>query len=136
MAKHQEYQAVVFLDSAGNEISNDPIWHAQKRLAEAGLGDGPTPQVGVAVGIPAVPLGASDDDSIDSATPADLDSSGNRTYKELNGQELQALAKERNVDITGLKKVGEVRDALKKADADAAAQAEVDAANAATTTSK
>lgn len=34
MAKHE---AVVFLDSNGEEISNDPIYLAKKRLADAGV---------------------------------------------------------------------------------------------------
>ena len=32
-----KYEPVVFLDSAGNEISNDPVWHAQKVMREAGV---------------------------------------------------------------------------------------------------
>lgn len=82
MAKHEP---VVFLDSAGNEVSNDPVWHAQRTLREAGVGQ------------------AQDED-----LPGDYDG--------LSGAELKALAKERGMNIAGIKKVSELRAALEAFD--------------------
>lgn len=97
MAK-QQYKPVTFLNSRGETISNDPVWKAQQTIQAAGADNG-----------------ASDDDNLDKEPQLDAD--GNRTYGELDGKELKALAEERGVDISGLKKVGEVRQALIDADA-------------------
>ena len=80
------HKPVIFYNSRGEEISNDPIWKAQRVL-----------------GIQAETT--SDDEEIDTDP-----------YSALNGTELKALAAERGVDIKGLTKVGQVRDALRRAD--------------------
>lgn len=108
-----KHEPVIFENSLGETISNDPIWHAQKTLEAAGI----------AVG------------QVEQNTPADPDDSDQEIdkaedYKSLDGKALKALAGEREVDITGLKTVGEVRAALVADDVAKAAKAEVDAANA------
>lgn len=110
---------VVFLDSEGNEISNDPRWHAMKTLREAGISfDQSQPEERQA----AFRAAAEDGDSLDDDEPSDpeVDEDGIRTYKELDGKALKAVAGSRGVDISGLKKVGEVREALRAADREAA----------------
>jgi hypothetical protein len=47
----------------------------------------------------------------------DVDDAGNRTYAEVSGKELKTLARDRGVDIAGMTKVGQVREALIAADA-------------------
>jgi len=54
---------------------------------------------------------------------SDADDDLGDDYDDLNGKELKALAAEREVDISGLKKVGEVREALRADDAAKAAAA-------------
>lgn len=100
-----EHKPVLFEDSRGNVFSNDPIWLAQQTLAKAGM------TVGAAVPVVASPEHPADDsdDSLD-------DDTEESPYAELGGKELKALANERGVDITGLTKVGQVRDALTAAD--------------------
>ncbi len=120
----EKYEPVVFLDSAGNEISNDPVWHAQKTLRAAGVSfdnSQPDAQARLLEQQNAAAT-ADDDDEIDAdaAEPEqDVDDSGARTYKELKGAELKSLASTRGVDITGAKTVGDVRKALIAADAPA-----------------
>lgn len=119
------YEPVVFEDSQGNVISNDPVFLAQRTLRAAGITlEDQSPKTQSATT-------SSDDssESIEETSEEDRDESGARTYKELKGGDLKAYANERGVDITGMKTVGEVREALRKADADEAAAAEVNAAN-------
>lgn len=112
-----EYKPVVFQNSLGEEISNDPVWLAQKTLA----------QYGSLQQLPPAPLTArpqvtGDDEEIDEGDTPE------KTYAEMSGKELKALAAERGVDISGLRTVGEVRKALTDDDsAKAAAQAVEDA---------
>lgn len=100
MSENTDYQPVVFENSQGEEVSNDPVWLAKKTLEKYGA------QQGVAFGSTR-PQRAADYDEVL------IDTS---KYDGLKGPELVALAKERGVDITGLKKVGEVREALATAD--------------------
>lgn len=103
---------VTYLDAEGNEISNDPRWIAQQYLREQGVTE-------------------EEEDAAeeDNETEAQGDEGQEQTsydeegseeevvdYDSLNGKELKALAKERGVDITGLTKVSEVREALRAAD--------------------
>ena len=80
---------VIFYMPDGTPFSNDPVWQAQQLLDP-----GEREQEG------------------ESDTDSDVD-----PYEGLTGAELKTLAAERGVDIAGLRKVGEVRDALRAADA-------------------
>lgn len=124
MAENEEkYQPVVFLDSAGNEISNDPVWHAQKTLRAAGVSFENSQPDAQARLLEQQNAATDDDDAeleAEAAEPEqDVDESGARTYKELKGADLKSLANSRGVDITGAKTVGDVRKALIAADAPA-----------------
>lgn len=134
MAK-QDNDWVVFEDPDGNEISNDPRWRAQQTLAQAGVevqsadagSDALQAELDAKNGeiealrqqLAAAQAQEAEDDleDDDDGPQPDVDDNGARTYKELDGKGLKALAAERNVDISGLKKVGEVRSALIAADA-------------------
>lgn len=117
--EHNEPKYVTFLDANGNEISNDPRWHAERTLKNSGV-DVAALQARIAeLEAQNSSNSSSTDDDLEKDTDPDLDDQGNRTYKELDGKGLKALAEERGVDITGLKKVGEVRTALIEADAKA-----------------
>ena len=91
MAKHE---AVVFLSASGEEISNDPIWLAQKTLREAGVETTQPPQ-------------ETDQEDLED----DDESTGD--YSEVKGKDLTALAKERNISLKNedgsAKKAGDVR---------------------------
>lgn len=95
-----DYEPVVFENSLGETISNDPVFHAQRTLAAAGV------------------------QGYGRQLPTDSDDAMPDEYDDLKGNELKALAKERGVDITGLKTVGEVRAAFRTADAEAAEEDE------------
>lgn len=121
MSDNKTDDIVVFQNSLGEEISNDPRWHAMKTLRDAGISfDQSQPEARQA----AFRAAAADDADLgdDEETEPDVDENGARTYKELDGPALKKLATERGVDIKGLKKVGEVRDALRAADAAGSAQ--------------
>lgn len=123
-------EIVVFEDADGNEISNDPRWKASKLLADSGVDaesnaaaiqeqldakDAEIEALKAALAAQQVEDSLEDDDA-DEVEP-DLDEAGARTYKELDGKALKNLAGERGVDISGLRKVGEVRAALVANDA-------------------
>jgi hypothetical protein len=108
MAETATPEPVVFLWPDGTEFSNDPIWLARKRLAEFQMAN-PT--------APRVPLGPDDDTDFSE-------------YDDMDGKALKAVANEKGVDISGLKKVGQVRAALIAFDeAQVAAKAAGDADN-------
>lgn len=101
----EKYQPVLFENSKGETISNDPVYLAQQTIDQysgANSGNG-------------------DDEAIDTSP-----------YADMNGRDLKAAAKERGVDISGMKTVGEVRRALEEDDA-AKASAEGTADNSDTT---
>lgn len=107
---------VVFEDHEGNEISNDPRWLAQRTLKRAGIGNDSNDSAELKARIAELEAqlaGKSEDDEDDTAGTKD----DGDDYDKLGGKELKALAAERGVDITGLTKVGQVRDALRAADA-------------------
>lgn len=121
----EEKGPVTFLSADGEEISNDPVWHAKKTLEQAGqpfAGSQPEEQQARLRQI-----AAADDDNLgdDDDTEEAKDDAGNRTYAELDAKGVKKEATDRGVDIKGLKKVGEVREALIAADT---AQRELDAA--------
>lgn len=86
---------VVFLDAEGNEISNDPRWHAQKLLDQ----DKQNRQNLEALGTAGKLQDTAQDDDLD----------------KMDGKALKATAETEGVDIDGLKKVGEVREAIRAA---------------------
>lgn len=101
-----KHTPVVFKDAEGNLITNDPVLKAHQMLGEdisEFLTEEPT-----SAGVGEVSR-TSDDEEIDTDP-----------YNDLTGKELKELAKQRSVDIKGLRTVGEVRQALR--DADAAAE--------------
>jgi hypothetical protein len=119
----EEQEYVTFLDSEGNEISNDPRWHAKKRLKESGVDvdaqqdiiaqlEAQVAALQAQRGI--APQAASEDDDLDDDEDDNVkrDSDGNRTYEELDGKQLSALVKERELTIEGRKTVGAARAAL------------------------
>lgn len=123
----EKYEPVVFLDSVGNEISNDPVWHAQKTLRAAGVSFENSQPDAQARLLEQQNATADDDDELETADTepeVDTDDSGARTYKELKGADLKSLASTRGVDITGARTVGDVRKALIGADAEAASSTE------------
>lgn len=100
-----DYKPVIFENSLGEIISNDPVYLAQRTLARAGINYGST-------------ASTDDDDAID-----DVEVS---PYAELKGAALKAAAADKGVDIKGLKTVGEVRAALTAHDEAEAAAAEAE----------
>lgn len=124
MTKDQE-EYVTFENSLGETISNDPRWLAEQTLAAAGVGsadkDAEIAELKAkleAIESATVATASSDDDDVEDDDEVPTDESGARTYTELDGKALKALANERQVNISGLKKVGEVRKALIAADAE------------------
>lgn len=106
-----KHTPVVFKDANGNLITNDPVLKAHQTLGQdisEFLTEPPT-----SAGVGTATRRASDDEEIDTDP-----------YNDLNGKELKQLAGDRGVSIKGLKTVGEVRQALR--DADAAAEADDD----------
>lgn len=128
----EEPGEVVFLDSEGNEISNDPVWHA-KRTIEARGGAVTFADSQPEALAAELKKQAADDDALgdddESGKDQDLDEAGHRTYKELDAKALKAEADAREIDRSGFTKVGELRAALIEADNTARAEAEVEAAN-------
>lgn len=115
---------VTFENSLGEEISNDPRWHAERVLADAGVEGEKDQRIAELEAALREATGSSEVRSADDAemegdddTPDVDPATGTRTYKELDSKALKALAAEREVDITGLTKVGQVRQALVDADA-------------------
>jgi len=117
----KSYQPVYFENSLGEKISNDPVFKAQQTLLAAGVGFADSQPLAAQDQLKRA--AAQDDDSLpdndDDDTPP-TDGDGFRTYEELDGRQLKAEAKTREVDISGLKKVGEVRAKLIEADKAAA----------------
>jgi pyruvate/2-oxoglutarate dehydrogenase complex dihydrolipoamide acyltransferase (E2) component len=85
-----KYQPVIFENSRGDIISNDPVYLAQQTIDAYTGGNSSN----------------GDDEAIDTSP-----------YADMNGRDLKAAAKERGVDISGMKTVGEVRRALEEDDA-------------------
>lgn len=105
-----KHTPVIFKDANGNLITNDPVLKAHQTLGEDISEYLTEPPSSTGVG---TATRAADDEEIDTDP-----------YNDLNGKELKQLAGDRGVSIKGLKTVGEVRQALR--DADAAAEADDD----------
>lgn len=112
------YEPVVFENSEGTEISNDPVWHARKTLEQY---NALPPQLQSAAG------NAARDDDGDDLEGDDEDRI--EDYKSFDGAALKKLAKQRSLDTTGLKTVGDLRARFIELDAAERAQAEVEKAN-------
>lgn len=119
-----QHKPVVFENSLGEEISNDPVWHAQKTLAAYGQPFAGSQPAALQRTLEQAAAPTEDDEEIDSDDKeAPVDADGIRTYKELNQTQLKAEAKERELDISSAKKVGDIRDILRQADIAAKADA-------------
>lgn len=124
-----KYEPVIFENSLGEVISNDPVYLAQRTLAAYDIdpvtGEKPAPKKAKkAVEAPAAEE-VEDDEDIESedeeSEDEEVEEDTPRDYTELDGKAVSALAKERGVDVTGLTKVKEVRAALMADDAAKAA---------------
>lgn len=118
MAETVESEVVTFEDSQGNEISNDPRWLAKQTLTEAGE-DVDALKARIAELEAAQRLAEPPRDFTEpEPTLEDEEGAADEPdeYDSMSGAELKALAAEREVDIKGLTKVGQVRDALRAAD--------------------
>jgi len=104
MAKHEP---VVFEDSRGNKISNDPVWLAEQTLKNAKAA-----------------MGAEDPTASAQGTDKNNELIDTSPYADMDGKALKAAASDKGVDITGLKTVGEVKAALIAFDEKTAADAE------------
>lgn len=129
MAKNKEDEFVTFLNSAGEVISNDPGYRARKYLEEHGEPEDNSEELEALrvaneakdaeleslraqlAAAQANSAGVDDDDEEEDDAPEKDEFTG------LGGKELKALAKDRNVSISGMKTVGEVRTALRAAKA-------------------
>ncbi|WNO27792.1 hypothetical protein SEA_HUWBERT_40 [Microbacterium phage Huwbert] len=131
MAKTQEEEFVTFLNSAGEEVSNDPRWKAKRLLEESGIDssndneelyeelDAARSQLQnkdeelaelrrqLEIARNTAPQGVEDLDEDDESEDED-------DFTTMSGKELQAFAKENGHDIKGLKTVGEVRARLRE----------------------
>ena len=107
---------VTFLNSAGEEVSNDPRWLAKKNLANSGTDVDALQAENEALKarLAALETGATDDSAGVDEDEAQKDDGDD--YDKLDGKALKALAGERGVDIKGMTKVSEVRAALREAD--------------------
>lgn len=106
MAK-SKHEPVLFKNSLGETITNDPIYRAQQTLEQAG----------VEVDTSAAETDDSDDDvEEDEESPEDAEETTEEVdFDEMDGAALKAYAKDNDIDISGLKKVSEVRDAIRTA---------------------
>jgi len=116
----EEY--VVFEDSQGNEISNDPRWRAARTLKNSGVDvDAQAAELEElrafkrAHEVAQAPNEFTGTADVEEPEDSDDDDAEN-PYAEVKGAELAKLAKERGIDIKGLK-AGDVRDALAAQDA-------------------
>lgn len=121
---------VTFLDSNGEEISNDPRWRAQKTLEARGINPNAAAEKDDIIAQLEEQLralqaqGIAPNDDEDELTDEDgfaVDEEGKRTYTDLDSKAVVAELKKREIPLTkedGTKlKVGEARAALVADDA-------------------
>lgn|SRR5690606_15410529 len=103
---------VTFLDSRGRVISNDPRFHLRKmqEQEEARLANLQQQEVEATEEQPSE---EADEAAEEEPTEDDEDKAQGDDLDELRGKELKALAAEEGVDITGLTKVSQVREAIR-----------------------
>ena len=105
---------VTFLNSAGEEVSNDPRWLAKRNLANSGTDVDALQAENEALKARLAALESGDtSDGVDEDKDTKEDGDD---YDKMDGKALKALAAERGVDIKGMTKVSEVRAALREAD--------------------
>lgn len=105
---------VVFEDSEGNLISNDPRFHALQQLGvdmSQGVSFDQSQPAEAEERTAKVANSTPQPKTAPAVTSPHTDDDGNRTYKELEGKDLVAFAKERGVETKGLK-AREVRQLL------------------------
>ena len=101
---------VIFLMPDGSEVSNDPSFGFQRQAEDAAS----SREAELRAEIEAELRAKIEAERRGEAEDADADDD-NDEFSNLGGKELKELAEERGVDISGLKKVGEVREALRAA---------------------
>jgi hypothetical protein len=134
MAKNKD-DIVTFLNSAGEEISNDPRWHAKRTLEAAGMQSDSSGTEELHEQLNQKTEALLDKDAeiaelqrqlaaaqansagVDDDAEEEDDADDEDEFSKLNGKELKARAKDENVSISGMKTVGEVRAALRAAKA-------------------
>jgi len=106
---------VTFLDSRGRVISNDPRFHLRKmqEQEEARLANLQQQEVEATEESEEQPSEEADEAAEEEPTEDDEDKAQGDDLDELRGKELKALAAEEGVDITGLTKVSQVREAIR-----------------------
>jgi hypothetical protein len=102
-----KHKPVVFRAADGSLITNDPVLRAHQML-----GEDISEFLNDEAGVEAASARTHDDEDIDTDP-----------YADMTGAQLKDEAKKRSVDIKGLTKVGQVRDALRAADEAEAAKA-------------
>ena len=120
----QNDSIVTFTNSRGEEISNDPRWHAQKTLQAAGMSPQPVAVSSQLVAeneslkarIAALEAAAASQGVEDEDDDEDDDNENEveDQFQTMTGKELKTYAKENGIDISGLTKVGEVRARLRE----------------------
>lgn len=123
MAK-DKYEPVVFLDSAGNEITNDPVVKARQTLSAMGVGSDERDAeieslLQQLAALQESQSQSDDDEDDDESSDSEDEENGQGTQtidlESMDGKQLKAFAGERNIDITGLTKVSEVRTRIAEA---------------------
>jgi hypothetical protein len=111
-------EIVVFEDSQGNEVSNDPRWHARRILGiqqENGI-DPRDAELEELRAFKAAHDVAQAPNSITDEGVEDPDEDGapdqENPYVDVKGADLSALAKERGIEVVKGMKAGDVRNAL------------------------
>ncbi len=111
---------VVFELPDGTEVSNDPRWLAQRTLKRAGIAGDSNDSAELKAKIAELEAKLAEATKSDEDDDEDDSNEDGDEYDALKGADLKKLAADRNVDISGMTKVGQVRDALRAADKAAA----------------
>lgn len=119
MADAKDDEVVTFLNSAGEEISNDPRWHARRILGEqTNQADNEKDDIIARLKAQLAQMQAQglapkdDDDELDGSAGPEVDENGHRTYNDLKGADLLAEFNKREGLTVERKTAGNVRAAL------------------------